>query len=197
MKIYTNEELPQGSEEWLKTRLGKFGGTDAQAVATAGKGLETLCFEKVGEIITGRPKDTYKNADMERGNELENTARSAYEIQSGNMVTQVGYVELDEYIGVSPDGLVGEDGLIEIKCPSDSVFIRFLYDRKLDTKYEWQMQHQMYVTGRKWCDYVVYNDNLDKIEITRVMRDEEKIAKIMAGLEIGVGKVKEILAKVK
>lgn len=187
----------QGSDEWLKVRLGKFGGTDAQAVATNGKGLETLCFEKVGEIITGRLKDSYKNADMERGNELESQARFAYEMKTSSTVTTVGYIELDEFIGVSPDGLVGDDGLIEIKCPTDANFIKFLIERKPDTKYVWQMQHQMLVTDRKWCDFVIFNDNLNRIEITRVERDEAKIEKIKIGLEQGIAKVKEILERVK
>ena len=197
MKIYTHEQLPQGSEEWLKTRIGKFGGTDAQAVATNGKGLETLCFEKVGEIITGRPKTSYTNLDMERGNELEKTAREAYEMKTGKTVTIVGYVEQSEYIGVSPDGLVGDDGLVEIKCPTDANFIRFLYDKKPESKYIWQMQHQMLVADRKWCDYVIFNDNLNRIEITRVERDEKMIEKIRIGLEAGISKIKEIQGRIK
>ena len=195
MKLYN--DLVQGSPEWLAVRLGKFGGTDAQAVATNGKGLETLCFQKVGEIITNRPSSTYTNPDMERGNELENTARSAYEIQAGNQVVQIGYVELNEYVGVSPDGLIGDDGLVEIKCPTDANFVRFMIEKKPDTKYVWQMQHQMYVTDRKWCDFVVFNDNLDKIEIMRVERDEAKIEKIRIGLEAGVERVKDILERLK
>lgn len=194
MKIY--KELVQGSDEWLKLRLGKFGGTDAQAVASNGKGLETLCFEKTGEIITGRLKEQYKNEDMQRGNDLENTARSAYEMTTGNIVTQVGYIEKNEFIGVSPDGLVGEDGIIEIKCPCDAVFVRFLYDHKIEPKYEWQMMYQMFVAERKWVDYVVFNDNLNKIEILRVERNEEKIEKLRIGTESGVVKIKEILSKV-
>ncbi len=194
MKIY--KELVQGSDEWLKLRLGKFGGTDAQAVASNGKGLETLCFEKAGEIITGRLKEQYKNEDMQRGNDLENTARSAYEMTTGNIVTQVGYIEKNEFVGVSPDGLVGDDGIIEIKCPCDAVFVRFLYDHKIEPKYEWQMMHQMFVAERKWVDYVVFNDNLNKIEILRVERNEEKIEKLRIGTESGVVKIKEILSKV-
>ena len=187
----------QGSEEWLKIRLGKFGGTDAQAVATNGKGLETLCFQKVGELITGRSKDSYTNEDIERGNKLEDQARFAYEMLTGKKVTQVGYVELNEFVGVSPDGLVGDDGLIEIKCPSDANFVRFLYDKKPDSKYIWQMQHQMLVADRKWCDYVIFNDNLNRIEITRVERDEKMIEKIRIGLEAGISKIKEIQGRIK
>jgi len=197
MKIYTHEDLPQGSEVWLKVRLGKFGGTDAQATATNGKGLETLCFEKAGEIITGRLKDQYTNSDMERGNLLEDTARSAYEMTSGNQVLKVGYVELDQYVGVSPDGLIAEEGLVEIKCPNDTNFVKFLYTRDIDKGYLWQVQHQMHVTDRKWCDFVIFNDNLNRIEITRIERDEEMIAKLKLGLEAGVAKVKEILERIK
>lgn len=193
MKLYN--DLVQGSPEWLAVRLGKFGGTDAQAVATNGKGLETLCFQKVGEIITNRPSTTYTNPDMERGNELEDTARSAYEIQAGNQVVQIGYVELNEYVGVSPDGLIGDDGLVEIKCPTDANFVRFMIEKKPDTKYVWQMQHQMYVTDRKWCDFVVFNDNLNKMEVLRVDRDESMIEKLRIGLEQGVAKVQEILER--
>lgn len=190
-------DVTQGSPEWLLARLGKFGGTDAQAVATNGKGLETLCFQKVAEIITQRSKDAYINPDMERGNEFENTARSAYEIQTGNQVTQVGYIELNKYVGVSPDGLVGDDGLVEIKCPTDANFVRFMFDKKPDSKYIWQMMHQMFVTSRNWCDFVIFNDNLNKIEIVRIERDEEMIQKLGLGLEQGIKKVEEILERVR
>jgi putative phage-type endonuclease len=193
-KIY--KELTQGTPAWLQHRLGKFGGTDAQAVATAGKGLDTKCYKKVAEILTGRGKTAYLNEDMERGNELEEVARQIYEIQTGNKVETVGYVEINEYVGCSPDGLVEDDGLIEVKCPNDANFVRFVHDKKIDTGYVWQMQHQMLVTERKWCDYVVFNDNLNKIEIVRVERDEEAIAKIEKGLEEGVKKIKKILSEV-
>lgn len=196
MKIYDN--LTQGTEEWIKVRLGKFGGTDAQAVATNGKGLETLVFQKVGEIKTGRPaKEPYTNSDIERGNDLESTARSAYEMETGNTVLEVGYIELNDYVGVSPDGLVGEDGLIEIKCPTDANFIRFMFDKKIDPKYIYQMQHQLFVTERKWCDFVVFNDNLNKIVVSRVYRDEATIEKIKTGIEQGTVKIKEIMEKLK
>lgn len=194
MKIY--KELEQGSQEWLELRLGKFGGTDAQAVANDGKGLDTLCYQKVGEILTHRLKDQYANEDLERGKELEATARMAYEMETGNTVETVGYIEADKYIGVSPDGLVGDDGLVEIKCPTDANFVKFMYERKIDSKYVWQMQHQMFVTGRKWCDFVIFNDNLNKIIITRVNVDEEKQEQLRSGLEAGVKKIQSILQKI-
>lgn len=191
------KELEQGTKEWLNLRLGKFGGTDAQAVATNGKGLETKVYEKVAEILTGRFKYIPDNEDMQRGREMEDIARQIYSLQTGQEVETVGYVELNERVGVSPDGLVGDRGLIEIKCPNDANFIRFMFDEKIDSGYQWQMQHQMFVTGRDWCDYVVFNDNLDKIAIVRVKRDEEKIGKIREGLEAGIIKIDAVLKEVK
>jgi putative phage-type endonuclease len=185
----------QGSDEWNSLRLGRFGGCDSQAVASNGKGLETKVYEKVAEILTGRSKDSYTNEDMERGHLLEDIARSIYSIQTGNEVQIVGYVELSEYVGVSPDGFVGDDGLVEIKCPNDANFVKFLYKKEIDSDYLWQVQHQMYVTDRKWCDLVFFNDNLDQIEIVRVERDEEKIAKIKEGLEEGIEMTVKILKK--
>jgi len=195
MKIY--DELEQKSEEWLKVRLGKFGSTDAQAVAAGGGGLTTRVFEKVAELIIGQPKAHYTNADMERGIELEPMARSAYEIETGNAVKQVGYIELDSCVGGSPDGLVGDDGLVEIKCPSNTNFIRFAFTRKIKSAYVWQMQHLMYISDRKWCDFVAFNEKLDRIIIIRVERDEAKIEKIRIGLESGIEKLKEVLMECK
>lgn len=194
MKIY--QKLVQGSSEWLKLRLGKFGSTDAQAVASNGKGLETKVYEKVAELIIGQPKDHYINADMERGNELEGMARSAYEIETGRMVKQVGYIEFNERVAGSPDGLVGEEGLIEIKCPSNTNFVRFAFTRKIDTKYLWQMQHLLYVSNRKWCDFVAFNEELNKIIIIRVERDEAKIEKIRIGLESAISQLEAVMKEV-
>ena len=196
MKTYN--KISQGSEEWLKLRLGKFTASQAQAIASAGKGLETLVFKKVAEILTNKAEEGYKNFDMERGHELEAMARGAYELETGNIVREVGFCELDKQIGCSPDGLVGDDGLMEIKCPCDKVFVEYLYSGKIDTGYMWQMQMQMYVTDRTWCDYVVFNDNFpNSIVITRVERDEGAVAKIKAGLATAKAMTDSILLKIK
>lgn len=197
-----HNQLIQGSFDWLQVRLGKFGGTDAYTVSVNGSGLKTLALKKASEIITGRSSDTYTNADMERGNAFESTARSAYEMTTGNLVTQVGYIEKDQFIGVSPDGLIADDGLIEIKCPKDEVFVKFLFEKSelgikaIPTKYYWQMMHQIYVSERKWCDFVLFNDNLDRIDVTRVERDEKAIEKLETGLKEGITQVQKILEKV-
>jgi predicted phage-related endonuclease len=192
MKIYN--ELKQGTPEWLQVRLGKFTASDAQAIASNGKGLETLVYKKAAEVMTGQMKDQYSNADMERGNLLEALARNSYELEKGVIVTQVGFVELDEKVGCSPDGLVGEDGLLEIKCKDDSNFVKFIFDSNIDPAHDWQMQMQMLVTGRQWVDYVLFNPNFKKSTIiTRVLRNDAKITKIEGGLVMGKDKLAEIL----
>lgn len=195
MKIIT--DLKQGSEEWLAIRLGKFTGTNGQAIATNGKGLETLVFEKVAERMTGKGKPQYTNEDIERGNELEEMARNSYELESGNLVKQVGFIELDEFTGCSPDGLINEDGMVEFKCKNDANYARFLYDQKVDPDHNWQIQFNLMVSGREWCDYVIFNENFTKTtQIIRINRNETEIAKLKAGLLTGIAQVKAILEKI-
>lgn len=195
MKIIT--DLKQGSEEWLAIRLGKFTGTNGQAIATNGKGLETLVFEKVAERMTGKGKPQYTNEDIERGNELEEMARNSYELESGNLVKQVGFIELDEFTGCSPDGLINEDGMVEFKCKNDANYVRFLYDQKVDPDHNWQIQFNLMVSGREWCDYVIFNENFTKTtQIIRINRNETEIAKLKAGLLTGIAQVKAILEKI-
>jgi hypothetical protein len=186
----------QGTPEWLKARLGKFTASHASAIATNGDGLRTLCYEKAAEIMTGVLGESYKNADMDRGNELEPTARNMYEMETGNVVTQVGFIESDVWTGCSPDGLVGTDGMVEIKNKKDTLFLRYLMERKIDPAHEWQMQYQMWVAEREWVDYVVYNDNFAKVIITRVHRNEMSVAKCCVGRNAGVQIVKGIFKEV-
>lgn len=196
MKIY--DKLEQGSEEWFKTRLGKFTATDAQAIANNGKGLETLVYQKVAEILTGKAPETYTNPDMERGNDLEELARNSYELETGTVVKKVGFIEKSERIGCSPDGLIGEDGLQEIKCLNDGNFVKFLVNGDIDTAHVWQMQMQLLVSERKYCDYVVFNPNFPKpVIIVKVQRDDIAIEKLRIGLEEAEKKLVEMLEKIK
>lgn len=189
-----HKDLVQGTDEWLQIKLGKLTASHAQAIASNGKGLDTLCFKKVDELVSGEIEHGYKNADMERGNELEAVARFEYEMQTDNIVEKVGFIELDKYTGCSPDGLVGEDGGIEIKCPNIRIFYEYQQSGKVDTGYMWQIQMNLYVSDRKWWDYVVYNPNFkESLIVKRIERDEEKIEKIKIGLEAGIKKIEEIM----
>jgi len=193
MKIKNN---PQGSDAWKADRMGRMTASHAQAIQGKGKGLETYVYQKVAERISGKIEDKYSNPDMERGNELENTARVSYEMETGNKVEQVGFCELNENIGASPDGFIGKDGLIEIKCPRDYNYVRVLFTNEVSKEYQWQIQMQLYITDRKWCDYVVFHENFNNLIIIRVKRDEEMIEKIKEGLASGVKMIKKILKKV-
>lgn len=196
MKIHN--DLVQGTPEWLQVRIGKFTASDAQAISANGKGLETLVYKKAAEIMTGKPEESYTNQDMERGNTLEDMARDYYQIRNGVVVEQVGFVEMSDQVGCSPDGLVGEEGLIEIKCKNDTNFVKFMFDGKIDTKYEWQMQMQLLVTGRQWVDYALFNPNFrEALIVARVIRDEKKIEKIEKGIESAVTMLSDVLEAIK
>lgn len=191
MKIYNCE---QGTEEWYKCRLGKLTGSVAHTIAIKGKGLDTLCLEKATEILTQIIPEGYTNEAMQHGHEYEAEARDIYELETGNKVIQVGFCEDSEYIGVSPDGLIGDDGLIEIKCPTDKTYTQYLIDMKIKPEYYAQMQMQMLITNRSWCDYVVYNTHFKRsIIIQRVYADKEYMEKLGEGLEYGIRKIQEIV----
>jgi len=182
----------QGSDEWLEDRKGKLTASNAQAISANGKGLETYVYTLLSEKYSSN-NEKYTNEDMERGNELEAMARKLYELEKDVEIKEVGFIEMDEFSGASPDGLIGEDGLVEIKSPNDKNHFFIVSTEKIETKYIWQMQMQMLVTDRKWCDFVSFNPNFEKdLVIIRVERDEKKIEKLKIGIEVG----KELITKI-
>ena len=198
MKIYEN--LQQGTPEWLQVRLGKFTASKCATIGSEGSGkgrggLEMLCVEKAAERITGMPPEQFTNEDIERGHALEDEARGAYTLETKNVVKQVGFVELDDYIGCSPDGLVGRDGTIEIKCKDDKNHLLMLLGKEIDKAYQWQIQMILLVTGRKWSDFISYNPNYKNkpLKIIRVLPDADMQAALKTGLAKGVERVKEII----
>ena len=194
MKTY---DMQQRSPEWLQIKKGKLGASNAQAISAQGKGLETLILETMAEYYSTAERESYSNEHTERGNELESQARAIYELETGLQVTEIGWAEYNDYIGCSPDGLVNDTGLVEIKCPADKGFFKYMYDGKIDSGYWWQMQMQMLVCNRAWCDYVVYNPNFDQsIIIVRVYPDAEAWAKLNEGFVIAENKIKEIKSKI-
>lgn len=195
MKIY--KDLEQNTQEWFDVRDLKFTASNASTILADGAGLKTLIKEMLAEHYSSgnyeQYSNKYTNKDMERGHEFEDKARMTYEFETGNSVEQVGFVEMDKHIGCSPDGLVGKDGLVEIKNFSDKVYLELLLTDKIDKKYYNQMQMQMYVTGRKWCDYFVFNPNFtDKpFYLKRVLPDTTTMEQLSEILPQAVKQLKE------
>jgi len=201
--------IEQGTPEWFAMRLGKVTAsriTDVLAKVKTGEAVtrEDYRTELVVQRLTNQPSEPFTNAAMEWGVEQEPMARIAYEAQANVFVEQVSFVEHPtiEWFGCSPDGLVGEEGLIEIKCPSSKNHIKYLLGGKPPAKYVPQMQCQMAVTGRKWCDFVSYDPRLPKdlqLFVVRLERDvsfimsiEEEVDKFLKEVNVMVNKLKGI-----
>jgi len=157
----------QGSEEWHKARLGKVTASrvkDVMAKTKTGYGAsrQNYMMELVCQTLSGSKEEGFTSAAMKRGVELEPDARNAYQFFENADVTECGLIihpTLDLF-AASPDGLVGDDGLIEIKCPNTATHLDFLETGKPKREYILQMHAQMLCTGRKWCDFVSYDDRL-------------------------------------
>jgi len=177
--------IEQGSEEWFAQRLGKVTASkvsDVMAKTKSGASASRTNYmmQLLCERLTGKREESYQNAAMQRGTELEPAARAVYEATAGEFVTETGMVEHAHIkgFGASPDGLVGDDGLLEIKCPNTATHIEFLRTGKPKGEYQWQMLSQMACSGRKWCDFVSYDDRLPpalQYHCIRFMRDDARI----------------------
>lgn len=180
----------QHTEEWLLARVGKLTASRfADAVATVkgggwGASRERYWGELVAERLTGMPYEQYRSAAMERGSMLEERARAAYAFRRDVDVVEVGFIPHPtiEMSGCSPDGLVGDDGLVEFKCPDTHVHLKWLRGRaKVPNEYALQMLWQLACTGRQWCDFVSFDDRLParaQLYIKRFHRDDALIAKM-------------------
>ena len=179
--------MDQRSEEWYSARLGKVTASrlsDVLATIKTGEAAARANYriELVAERLTGKSTPGFTSAAMQWGVDCEPMARSAYETETGLIVTEVGFVDHPtiEMTGASPDGLVGDDGLIEIKCPDTKTHIQTLTSKKAPSEYIPQMQWQMACTGRQWVDFVSFDPRLPEhlmLEIIRVDRDQSLIDK--------------------
>ena len=185
----------QGSDAWHLSRLGRVTGTRFAALMSkpSTKGYQDLIIEMAGEMLSGEIEETYTNAIMERGTELEPIARKAYEDEFGE-VEQVGFCvpdeddEFYEWIGVSPDGLT--DGCLEIKCPLRKTHMNYIAADRLPAEYRWQVQGQLFVTGLPFCDFVSFYPGL-KLFVKRVYPDIEDHNAIESRLRQAIKEVKE------
>ena len=180
MRVITAD---QGTEEWKQARVGVPSGSKFSDIMAKGGGatratyLTALALER----ITGVREEFKATFAMEQGTEREPFARSAYEAHTGQFVTEIGFCMHDTLqVGVSPDGLVGKDGMTEYKCPMPKTHLEYLRlePGKCPTAYRWQVQGQLWVAEREWCDFVSYNPDFPEnaqLIIRRVVRDEKAI----------------------
>lgn len=186
------QDIEQRSEQWFAARCGSLGASqiaDAISKSKDGKAFGStsanLRAKLVVERITGIQEDSFKTAAIQHGIDSEEAARLAYEAHTGAFVTEVGLYKHPAIEGThaSPDGLVGDDGLIEIKCPNSATHIDTLKTEKVPTKYLYQMQWQMRCTDRQWCDYVSFDPRLPenlRLFVKRIPRDDALLAKLEA-----------------
>lgn len=189
----------QRSDAWFADRLGHVTASrlnDLRAKIKSGEAASRRNYrmEIICERLTGRREESFNNAAMQWGTDQEPAARMAYELATENWVEEVGFCRHGsiQWFGASPDGLVGESGLIEIKCPNTATHIDYLLAGKPPEKYINQMQCQMACTGRNWCDFVSFDPRLPEdlqLFIVRLDRDDKFIEAMEA-------EVMEFLAEV-
>ena len=177
MRILDHE---QRSDEWYAARLGvPTASSFSRLITPTGKpaaGGDSYIDELIAEKITGKAIEIPVTYAMTRGITIEPEARKNYEFIHDCTVYEVGLCLHDELeAGASPDGLIGEDGLLEIKCPLAHTHIGYLREGRLPPKYNAQVQGQLWITGRQWCDFMSYHPDM-KIFIVRVKRNEKFIA---------------------
>ena len=202
----------QGNEEWDKDRLGKFTASGSYNLlqnskckkGKFSKGFETYLLLKAAERISGGKREV-KSAPMDWGNEMEPEALIEYQKKTGRDPVENGFIPLkgyEDWAGGSPDGLVGEDGMVEVKCPFvsanhlDTVLSGDI-PKKSKKRYYAQMQFNLWVTGRAWCDYVSFDPRVigNEIFIMRVPRDVKYIKELEKRLKLAIKEYKKLLAK--
>lgn len=180
--------MVQGSPEWFAARLGHVGASriaDLTAKTKSGWGASraNLMAQLIAERLTGVSQETYTNVAMQWGTDTEPLARIAYEFRTDVEVEQVGFINhpIIPMTGASPDGLVGADGLVEIKCPNTATHIDTLLGQKIAEKYVPQVMWQMACTGRQWCDVVSFDPRMPetmRMFVLRIPRDETMVTSL-------------------
>lgn len=201
-------DMRQGSDEWEQARLGIPTASQFKRIITPktlklSEQRHKYKHQLLAEWLTGQSMDSeFVSGPMERGSALEARAVAYYEVERDVKVDRVGFcLRDDRQIGCSPDGLVGDDGGLEIKCPMAPACVGYLLDEKIEEDYLLQVQGGLYITGRKWWDVLGWNPDMAQfpLPIVRMDRDETVIEAIHNGLEIFLSELndakKYLLAK--
>ncbi|MDD5358312.1 MAG: YqaJ viral recombinase family protein [Candidatus Nanoarchaeia archaeon] len=200
-------DCKQRSESWYEIKIGKFSSSNfSDIMPPSSKSLDSWTDTQLKSVfaiatqrMTGEVQNGYVSPAMQWGIDHEDEARTAYEFTQDCEVKQVGFVELNEWVGCSPDGLIGDDGLIEIKCPDSSTHLLYrVSPDDMVKRYHWQVQGQLYVTDRKWCDLVSFDPRFElekQLKIIRVARDDHAISLLKSRLEQAIKLAIDFMAK--
>jgi putative phage-type endonuclease len=190
-------EVEQGSPEWHELRSTRFTASSfyKMFLKENTKTYQNFINEVVFARLTGEVEEGYTNDFMRRGIEVEPQAIEQYELDSFNKVHRVGFISYSDWIGCSPDGLIGTDGMIQIKCPKATTLMEY-YGGEVPNDYYIQMQGELFVTGRAWSIFYVYHPKLKPYEI-KVDRDEEMISQIHEKLSECIKEAKRRIDKLK
>lgn len=194
----------QGSEEWLKERAGKVSASNFNKIFTAtgskttGETRKSYLYQLAGERISGVPEETFKNEWMQRGNELEPEARARFEEEAKEFVVEVGMIYLDDRktISCSPDGLVGDDCGLELKCPKLSTHIGYLDAGRLPATYKPQVMGCMWITGRNAWSFMSYHP-LVRPFLLAVAYDQKYISLLAEAVEEFNAEVEALVERLK
>ena len=196
--------MDQGSAEWFAARLGKATASkiaDIMARTKSGPSASRANYaaQLIAERLTGTPAESFTNAAMQWGTETEGQARDAYRMERLCEVTEIGFADHPTIpmSGASPDGLVDDDGLVEIKCPNTATHIDTLLTKAVPGKYVKQMMWQMACTGRAWCDFASFDPRLPEemqLLVVRLHRDDAMIAEIEAEVVAFLAEVETTVA---
>ncbi len=198
-------EIKQRTPEWEACRIGRVTASRiadlmAKTKTGASASRKNYMAQLICERMTGQKEESYINAAMQHGIDTEAEARQAYELETFQAVIECGFYIAEDIpeSGSSPDGLVNDDGLIEIKCMNTANHIETLLSGNIDNRYILQMQWQMYCTGRQWNDFVSYDNRMPehlRLFIKRVERDDKLIEEIKSEVVKFLDELEETVKK--
>lgn len=196
MEIKADQRTP----EWYQARLGRATASKFNVIMTGNKyaTYKNYVAEVVAERLTGNQADNYTSKEMQHGIDFEPTARLKYELVTGNEARECGFFQhLTMMAGASPDGLIGDDGTLEIKCPNTATHLLTLHTQTIPKQYYWQVMGQMWITNRKWCDFVSFDPRMPanaQLFITRIQRNEADINDLAHEVDMFLGAVEAEVA---
>jgi len=194
------KDIEQGTEAWLALRYGWTTASRFKDVMAKGQGKtrKSYMYQLAAEAVSDMRQESFTNEYMEWGTETEPQARAMYELNTGVSVDQVSFIRLDgvRKIGCSPDGLVGDDGMVEFKCPKTTTQIETYLSGKMPTGHKAQVQGQLWISGRQWTDFVSFDPRINgdaSYFSIRIQRDEDYIKEIEAACYLFSDELQEMV----